>query len=64
MTVFNEDGGSCCSTRRADSVHNTSIYVGKIQDSTAGSTYDRAVDITIPPLPAGALSLVKLTIPG
>ena len=39
-----------------------SIIVGEFEDSTAGSAYDKALDITIPPLAAGAFSLFKLTI--
>lgn len=63
LTMFNEEGSKLLIHMRADSVNNTSVFVGKLMDSTAGSAYGKALDITIPPLLAGAISLFKLTIP-
>ena len=40
-----------------------SILVGKLKNSKAGKAYDKALDVSIPPLAAGAISFFKVTIP-
>jgi hypothetical protein len=40
-----------------------SILVGKLKKSKSGKKYGKALDVTIPPLAAGAISSFKVTIP-
>jgi hypothetical protein len=40
-----------------------SILIGKLKNSKSGGKYGKALDVTIPPLAAGAISFFKVTIP-
>jgi len=40
-----------------------SILVGKLKKSKSGKKYGKALDVTIPPLAAGAISFFEVTIP-
>jgi hypothetical protein len=45
---------------RADAVNNTSVLIGKIQDGPKG--YGKTLNVTIPPLLAGAISRFTTTV--
>ncbi len=49
--------------RRASRACRASVLIGKLKKSHAGKQYGQALDVTIPPLAAGAISVFKVTIP-
>ena len=66
VVAFNENGNKLLlysKPKGAFSGIAASILVGKLKDSQSGSAYGKALDVSIPPLAAGAISLFKVTIP-
>ena len=61
MTAFNgEKKNSLYLHARADSVNNTTVLVGKIKNGPKG--YGKQLNVTIPPLLAGAISRFTTTV--
>lgn len=66
VVAFNENGNKLLlySKPQGDSAQiPASILVGKLKKSKSGSKYGKALDVTIPPLAAGAISFFEVTIP-
>jgi hypothetical protein len=65
VTAFNENGKKLLLYSKPSgsfSGINASILVGKLKRSKSGRKYKKALDVSIPPLAAGAISLFKVTI--
>jgi len=66
VVAFNENGNKLLlySKPVGDSAQiPASILVGKLKKSKSGKKYGKALDVTIPPLAAGAISFFEVTIP-
>ena len=65
VVAFNEKGDKIYLYSKPTGVFSgisASILVGKLKDSKAGSAYKKALDVTVPPLSAGAISFFQVTI--
>ncbi len=66
VAAFNENGNKLLLYSKPTGAFSgiaASILVGKLKDSKSGGSYGKALDVTIPPLSAGAISLFEVTIP-
>jgi hypothetical protein len=66
VVAFNEDGNKLLLYSKPTGAYSgiaASILVGKLKKSKSGKKYGKALDVTVPPLAAGAISLFKVTIP-
>lgn len=66
VVAFNENGNKLLLYAKPNGAFSgiaASVLVGKLKDSKAGSAYGKSLDVTIPPLSAGAISLFKVTFP-
>ena len=66
VVAFNENGKKLLLYSKPTGAFSgiaASILVGKLKDSKSGKAYDKALDVTIPPLAAGAISFFEVTIP-
>jgi hypothetical protein len=65
VTAFNENGKKLLLYSKPSgsfSGINASILVGKLKKSKSGKKYGQTLDVSIPPLAAGAISLFEVTI--
>jgi len=66
VTAFNEDGKKLLLYSKPTGDASglpASILVGKLKKSKSGNKHKQALDVTIPPLAAGAISFFEVTIP-
>jgi len=66
VVAFNENGNKLLLYSKPigdSSGIPASILVGKLKKSKSGKKYGKALDVTIPPLAAGAISFFEVTIP-
>ncbi len=65
VVAFNEKGDTIYLYSKPTGVFagiSASILVGKLKDSKAGGAYKKALDVSIPPLSAGAISFFQVTV--
>ena len=66
VVAFNENGKKLLLYSKPTGAFSgiaATILVGKLKNSKSGKAYDKALDVTIPPLAAGAISFFEVTIP-
>ena len=66
VVAFNENGKKLILYSKPTGAFSSiaaSILVGKLKESKSGKAYDKALDVTIPKLAAGAISFFEVTIP-
>jgi hypothetical protein len=65
VVAFNEDGKQLLLYSKPVGTFSgipASILVGKLKNSSSGKNYGKALDVSIPPLAAGAISFFKVTV--